>query len=506
MIRARGGRRSSRRSPSPAPSSRSTSSRIRSSRSSTNDDRRSPPPPAAPTGGRRHRPPSRRGPVARRTSFAASRGPVLRGVSFEIRPGESYGLVGESGCGKSTTAYAAVRYLPRNAVITGGRILVGGDDVTKMTDEQLRRSGRTTCRWSTRTRGRPQPDAPRSGRRWPKRSPCSARAARKRRRMRSRALRAGPDRGPGAGGPTLSASAVGRDAAARGHRHRARLGPEAAGARRADDRARRDGRGERPRPRPDRSRPRRTPRSCSSPTTSGSSGRCAIGSASCTPARSSRRATPRPSSSTPSTHTHWACSARFPATACARPSGRCRRSRATCRRSGRTCRPASTSIAARSRPSCAGRSCRPVVELGDGRWTRCHHRDRLGEIVEPPPVAGRETIHGDLALTLLNVSKTFHQSGHDVPALVKVGLELFDGETLGVVGESGLGQVDHGQDDPGHREPRCGQQPRARRRTRSPRRPPAGRPPTSARSRWSSRTPIRRSTAAGPPAGSWPVP
>src|SRR6476619_7743415 len=66
------------------------------------------------------------------------RRPVLRGVTFEVRPGESYGLVGESGCGKSTTAYAAVRYLPRNGVITGGRILVGGDDVTKMTDEQVR--------------------------------------------------------------------------------------------------------------------------------------------------------------------------------------------------------------------------------------------------------------------------------------------------------------------------------------------------------------------------------
>ncbi len=65
--------------------------------------------------------------------------PVLRGVSFEIRPGESYGLVGESGCGKSTTAYAAVRYLPRNARITGGRILVGGEDVTSMDQDQVRK-------------------------------------------------------------------------------------------------------------------------------------------------------------------------------------------------------------------------------------------------------------------------------------------------------------------------------------------------------------------------------
>ena len=63
---------------------------------------------------------------------------VLRGVTFHVKAGEAYGLVGESGCGKSTTAYAALRYLPANGVITGGRILVGGDDVTKMSDRELR--------------------------------------------------------------------------------------------------------------------------------------------------------------------------------------------------------------------------------------------------------------------------------------------------------------------------------------------------------------------------------
>ncbi len=62
---------------------------------------------------------------------------VLRGVSFSIAPGEAYGLVGESGCGKSTTAYAALRYLPRNGKIVSGRVLVAGDDVTSMTTSQL---------------------------------------------------------------------------------------------------------------------------------------------------------------------------------------------------------------------------------------------------------------------------------------------------------------------------------------------------------------------------------
>jgi len=63
---------------------------------------------------------------------------VLRGVSFQIAPGEAYGLVGESGCGKSTTAYAALRYLPRNGRIVGGQVSVDGQDVTAMSSERLR--------------------------------------------------------------------------------------------------------------------------------------------------------------------------------------------------------------------------------------------------------------------------------------------------------------------------------------------------------------------------------
>ena len=64
---------------------------------------------------------------------------VVRGVSFEIGRGESYGLVGESGCGKSTIALGIVRYLPRNGRITRGTIEVNGRDVNRLGESELRR-------------------------------------------------------------------------------------------------------------------------------------------------------------------------------------------------------------------------------------------------------------------------------------------------------------------------------------------------------------------------------
>ena len=68
---------------------------------------------------------------------------VLRDVSLSIAPGEAYGLVGESGCGKSTAAFAAMRYLPGNGKITGGSILFEGRDIVDIGETdvaQLRRS------------------------------------------------------------------------------------------------------------------------------------------------------------------------------------------------------------------------------------------------------------------------------------------------------------------------------------------------------------------------------
>jgi peptide/nickel transport system ATP-binding protein len=63
---------------------------------------------------------------------------ALKNVSFMIERGESYGLVDESGSGKSTVALALVRYLPQNGRISGGTISVNGQDPLAMGSGALR--------------------------------------------------------------------------------------------------------------------------------------------------------------------------------------------------------------------------------------------------------------------------------------------------------------------------------------------------------------------------------
>src|ERR1700761_4163440 len=63
---------------------------------------------------------------------------VLQDVSFRVRRGEAYGLVGESGCGKSTVAMAAVRYLPRSGKVKAGKIVIAGEEVHKLDADALR--------------------------------------------------------------------------------------------------------------------------------------------------------------------------------------------------------------------------------------------------------------------------------------------------------------------------------------------------------------------------------
>ena len=69
---------------------------------------------------------------------------VVRTVSLSIAQGECYGLVGESGCGKSTVALAIARYLPSNGIVTGGGISVAGTDVLPLRGESLRAYHRDT--------------------------------------------------------------------------------------------------------------------------------------------------------------------------------------------------------------------------------------------------------------------------------------------------------------------------------------------------------------------------
>jgi peptide/nickel transport system ATP-binding protein len=62
---------------------------------------------------------------------------VLNGVNLRVGEGEKVGLIGESGCGKTTTMKAVLRILASNAIIKGGCVNFKGKDVLKMGDREL---------------------------------------------------------------------------------------------------------------------------------------------------------------------------------------------------------------------------------------------------------------------------------------------------------------------------------------------------------------------------------
>lgn len=64
---------------------------------------------------------------------------VVEDVSFDIRPGETVGVVGESGCGKTMTAMAILGLLPGTGAIETGRILFQGRDLAALPERELRR-------------------------------------------------------------------------------------------------------------------------------------------------------------------------------------------------------------------------------------------------------------------------------------------------------------------------------------------------------------------------------
>jgi oligopeptide/dipeptide ABC transporter ATP-binding protein len=76
-----------------------------------------------------------------RVQFWTARGTVyaVNGISFDIAPGETLGIVGESGCGKSVTSLAVLGLLPRAGRVVGGSAVFEGRDLVGLSDEELRR-------------------------------------------------------------------------------------------------------------------------------------------------------------------------------------------------------------------------------------------------------------------------------------------------------------------------------------------------------------------------------
>ncbi|MFO1122011.1 MAG: ABC transporter ATP-binding protein [Hyphomicrobiales bacterium] len=64
--------------------------------------------------------------------------PAVYDFNLTVNPGEAVGIVGESGCGKSTVALAIMQYMGRNGAITGGEIRFMGRDMRSMSAEELR--------------------------------------------------------------------------------------------------------------------------------------------------------------------------------------------------------------------------------------------------------------------------------------------------------------------------------------------------------------------------------
>jgi peptide/nickel transport system ATP-binding protein len=365
---------------------------------------------------------------------------VLRGVTFHVRPGEAYGLVGESGCGKSTTAYAALRYLPSNAVITGGRILVAGADVTRMSEKELRRFragaasmvyqdpatalnpslkiGRQVAEAFTvlgHERGEAQQNALDALRRVRiadpvrvmQRYPHQLSGGMQQRVVIAMALACDPkllvlDEPTTGLDATVEAEVLDlvralsqeTDAAILLIAHNLgvirsmcdRVGVMYAGKLVEEGNAVEVF--EQPK----------------HPYT--------IGLLQCLP-RHAIRKTERALFTIPGS---------LPQIGADLPTcvfvDRCALADETCR----------------NIPP-------PAVPVGDGHFTLCHHVDRLDQIPEPPGETPVDMLGGRIVMKLHDVSKTFHQRGHDIPALVAIDLELGDGETLGLVGESGSGKT-----------------------------------------------------------------
>jgi oligopeptide/dipeptide ABC transporter ATP-binding protein len=73
------------------------------------------------------------------TTFHTKVGPVraVDGISYEIGKGQTLGIVGESGCGKSVASYSLMRLIEPPGEITGGQVLLDGEDLLALPEERM---------------------------------------------------------------------------------------------------------------------------------------------------------------------------------------------------------------------------------------------------------------------------------------------------------------------------------------------------------------------------------
>jgi peptide/nickel transport system ATP-binding protein len=69
---------------------------------------------------------------------------AVDGVSLRIEQGETLGLVGESGCGKSMTAMSIMKLLPAGGYIAGGSIRLAGHELVSLEEDDMRKLAATT--------------------------------------------------------------------------------------------------------------------------------------------------------------------------------------------------------------------------------------------------------------------------------------------------------------------------------------------------------------------------
>jgi peptide/nickel transport system ATP-binding protein len=364
---------------------------------------------------------------------------VLRGVSFQVRPGEAFGLVGESGCGKSTTAYAALRYLPENAVVQAGRVLAQGDDILQMSKSALRKFRIEQASMVYQDPVQALNPTSRIGHQVAEcftvlgesKSEAQASALAALRRVKIAAPESVMDRYPHqlSGGMlqrvviamalasdpqllVLDEPTTGLDATVEAEvLDLVRDLREETGAailliahnlgviRSMCDRVGVMYAG------------RIIEEGSAQDVFDNPQHPYTMGLLNAIP-RQGLRKTDRALFTIPGN---------LPGIGSDLP---------TCVYVDRC--PIADDLCRTEVP--------PKVSVGTDRWTRCHHVERLSEIVEPEAVVTEYEIASDNVIELDGVSKTFRQRGHEVPALVSVDLGFHEGETLGLVGESGSGK------------------------------------------------------------------